>query len=188
VMVPQEARDDYFFKNTDAAGSEARMRIDGLPAGTYNVTIFEGRTTDADQFAKIWSGEEPAEANTESFAGGSATVEVSVSAGEPLWYKHQEDNSGGISGIIIRQTSVEEGAIGLLLVSRITRSSQEGLRFEIQNSSQSILDKESVVLMVDGVEVETAISDIEGGLRAERRLGSRNGAHLQSGRQGHEWQ
>ncbi len=163
VTVPREARDDYFFKNTDAAGSEARMRIDGLPAGTYSVTVFEGRTTDADQFAKIWSGEEPAEANTESFAGASATVEVSVSAGESLWYKHLEDNSGGISGIIIRQTSGEGGAIELLLVSRITRSSQEGLRFEIQNSSQSMLDKESVVLTVDGIEVVTAISDIEGG-------------------------
>ncbi|MEN9019237.1 MAG: PA14 domain-containing protein [Verrucomicrobiales bacterium] len=164
VTVPVEARDDYFFKNTDAAGSEARMRIDGLPAGTYNVTVFEGRTTDADQFAKIWSGEEPAEANTESFAGGSSTVEVNVSAGEALWYKHLEDNSGGISGIIIRQTAGDGGAIELLLVSRITRSSQEGLRFEIQNSSQSILDKESVVLTVDGIEVVPTITDLEGGV------------------------
>ncbi len=164
VTVPQEARDDYLFKNTDAAGSEARMRIDGLPAGTYNVTVFEGRTTDPTQFAKIWSGEEePAEANTESFAGGSATVEVSVSAGEPLWYKHLEDNSGGISGMIIRQTSSAGEVIKFLLVSRITRSSQEGLRFEIENSSQSVLDKDSVILMVDGVEVMPTITDIDGG-------------------------
>ncbi|MDB4808380.1 PA14 domain-containing protein [Verrucomicrobiales bacterium] len=163
VIVPKEARDDYFFKNTDAAGSEARMRFDGLSAGTYSVTVFEGRTTDADQFAKIWSGEEPAEANTESFAGGSATVEVNVSDGEPLWYKHLEDNSGGISGIIIRQTSRVGGIIKLLIVSRITRSSQEGLRFEIQYSSQSVLDKESVVLTVDGVEVVPTITDTEDG-------------------------
>lgn len=82
-----------------------------------------------------------------------------MSDGEPLWYKHLEDNSGGISGIIIRQTSRVGGIIKLLLVSRITRSSQEGLRFEIQYSSQSVLDKESVVLTVDGVEVLPTITD-----------------------------
>ena len=105
VVVPQEARNDYFFKITDTAGTTARMRIDGLAAGTYNVTVFEGRTTDGDQVAKIWTGEEPEEENTGNFAQGSATVEVNVGAGEPLWYKHLEDNTGGVSGMIIRQTS-----------------------------------------------------------------------------------
>ena len=105
VVVPQEARNDYFFKNTDTAGTTARMRIDGLPAGVYNVTVFEGRTTDGGQYAKIWTGEEPEEENTGNFAQGSATVEVNVSAGEPLWYKHLEDNTGGVSGMIIRKTS-----------------------------------------------------------------------------------
>ena len=102
VSVPQEARNDYLFKIADAAGTTARMRIDGLTAGTYNVTVFEGRTTDASQFAKVWSGEEPAAENTGDFAKGSATVTVTVGAGEPLWYMHLEDGSGGVSGLIIR--------------------------------------------------------------------------------------
>lgn len=109
ILVPAEARDDYFYKNVDAAGTEARMRIDGLAAGTYNVTVFEGRTTDAGQVAKIWSGgEEPSDENTGTFAGGSATVEVVIADGAALWYKHLEDNSGGISGMIIRQTDADE--------------------------------------------------------------------------------
>ena len=102
VSVPQEARNDYLFKIADAAGTTARMRIDGLAAGTYNVTVFEGRTTDTSQFAKIWTGEEPAAENTGDFAKGSATVTVTVGAGEPLWYMHLEDGSGGVSGLIIR--------------------------------------------------------------------------------------
>ncbi|MDA7624727.1 hypothetical protein N8697_00995, partial [bacterium] len=105
VVVPQEARNDYFFKITDTAGTTARMRIDGLPAGVYNVTVFEGRTTDGNQVAKIWTGEEPEEENTGNFAQGSATVEVNVIAGESLWYMHLEDNTGGVSGMIIRKTS-----------------------------------------------------------------------------------
>jgi hypothetical protein len=110
VVVPQEARNDYFFKITDTAGTTARMRIDGLSAGLYNVTVFEGRTTDGNQVAKIWVGEEPEEENTGNFAQGSATVEVNVIAGEPLWYKHLEDNTGGVSGMIIRKTA-EPGTI-----------------------------------------------------------------------------
>jgi hypothetical protein len=105
VSVPQEARNDYLFKIADAAGTTARMRIDGLAAGTYNVTVFEGRTTDASQFAKIWTGEEPATENTGDFAKGSATVTVTVGAGESLWYMHLEDGSGGVSGMIIRQAA-----------------------------------------------------------------------------------
>jgi hypothetical protein len=116
VSVPQEARNDYLFKIADAAGTTARMRIDGLAAGTYNVTVFEGRTTDASQFAKIWTGEEPATENTGDFAKGSATVEVTVGAGESLWYMHLEDGSGGVSGMIIRQTSIGGGAPTISLV------------------------------------------------------------------------
>ena len=90
------------FKIADAAGTSARMRIDGLPAGEYHVTVFEGRTTDVSQFAKIWSGDdEPATQNTGDFAKGSASVRVSVAEGQSLWYKHLEDGSGGVSGMII---------------------------------------------------------------------------------------
>ena len=102
VSVPQEAVNDYLFKIADQAGSEARMRIDGLPPGDYNITVFEGRLTDASQYAKIWTGEEPATQNTGDFAKGAATVVVTVTEGEPLWYKHLEDGSGGISGMIIQ--------------------------------------------------------------------------------------
>ena len=109
ILVPVEARDDYLYKNVDAAGTEARLRIDGLKAGTYNVTVFEGRTSDVNQVAKIWVGsDEPSDENTGSFAGGSATVEISIGDGETLWYKHLEDNSGGISGMIIRQTDADD--------------------------------------------------------------------------------
>ena len=102
ISVPLEARNDYLFKIADAAGTSARMRIDGLPAGEYHVTVFEGRTTDVSQFAKIWSGDdEPATQNTGDFAKGSASVRVSVAEGQSLWYKHLEDGSGGVSGMII---------------------------------------------------------------------------------------
>ena len=113
VSVPQEARNDYLFKIADAAGTTARMQIDGLPAGTYNVTVFEGRQTDASQFAKVWSGEEPAAQNTGDFAKGSATVTVTVAAGEPLWYMHLEDGSGGVSGMII-QPAVDTPALSIV--------------------------------------------------------------------------
>ena len=89
------------------------MRIDGLAAGTYNVTVFEGRTTDPSQFAKIWTGEEPAAENTGNFAQGSATVTVTVSEGEPLWYMHLEDNTGGVSGMII-QPAVDTPALSVV--------------------------------------------------------------------------
>ncbi|MBT7536285.1 MAG: hypothetical protein HN610_12055, partial [Verrucomicrobia bacterium] len=113
VMVPQEARNDYLFKIADTAGSEARMQITGLPAGTYDVTVFEGRTTDASQFAKIWAGDgnEPDAENTGTFAGDHATVTVTVGEGETLWYKHLEDNSGGISGMIIQAAGGSAGGI-----------------------------------------------------------------------------
>ena len=107
VSVPAEARNDYLYKNVDTAGTEARMRFDGLPAGSYKITMFEGRTTDDNQLGKIWVGDnEPVEPNTDNYAGGSASVEVTLLAGQALWYKHLEDNTGGISGMIIRQTSV----------------------------------------------------------------------------------
>ncbi len=162
ISVPVEARNDYLYKNVDTAGTEARMRIDGLPAGTYNVTVFEGRTTDGDQVAKIWTGDdEPAEPNTGNFAGVSGTVVVNVSAGQALWYKHLEDNTGGISGMIIRQTA-GSGAKELVLINKIL-SSPEMLSFEFRNSPDSVLDRESIVLTVDGEVVTPTITDTENG-------------------------
>ncbi|MFT4551067.1 MAG: hypothetical protein ACI8XO_004112 [Verrucomicrobiales bacterium] len=111
IDVPVEARNDYLFKIADTAGTSARMRFDNLDTGTYNITVFEGRTSDTGQFAKIWVGDatgsgEPATQNTGSFApSGSATVAVEVGAADVLWYRHLEDGSGGISGMIINPTS-----------------------------------------------------------------------------------
>jgi hypothetical protein len=108
ITVPVAARDDYLFKTDDTPGGTAKLVFNGLPAGVYSVTMFEGRTTDANQVAKLWSGgnrDEPAEANVASFAGGGTTVEVTVAEGDTLYYLHMEDGSGGISGMIIRNVS-----------------------------------------------------------------------------------
>ncbi len=56
----------------DQLGQAILQRLDPAP-GTYNVTVFEGRSTDPSQFAKIWSGEdEPDDENTGDFAQGSS--------------------------------------------------------------------------------------------------------------------
>jgi hypothetical protein len=106
VIVPPKANGDYFYK-VGGVGT-ARMRIDGLRAGTYRVTVFEGRTTDRSQFGKIWSGDEPSDEptqeNTGNFAGNAAnagTVVVDVQNNQPLWYMHLEVDSGGTSGMMI---------------------------------------------------------------------------------------
>jgi hypothetical protein len=119
ILVPQEARNDYLFKIADQAGTTARMKIENLDAGLYNVTVFEGRTSDAAQFAKLWVGDstgsgEPAAENTGSFAGGSSTLSnLAIGAGDVLWYRHLEDGSGGLSGIIINPVP-EPTAMSLL--------------------------------------------------------------------------
>ena len=78
------------------------------------MTVAEGRTSDGNgQFAKLWVGDangsnEPGVAgehegrNTGDFAAGAATLTLDVGEGEFLWYRHLEDNSGGISAIVIR--------------------------------------------------------------------------------------
>jgi len=135
----------------------------GLPAGTYNVTVFEGRTTDDNQSGKIWSGDsELAESNTGNFAGGSGTVEVVVSSGQAVWYKHLEDNTGGVSGMIIRQTASSGGAKQLVVISKVL-SSAEMLSFEFRNRPDSNLNKDSVVLTVAGEVVTPTITDTETG-------------------------
>ncbi len=113
VLVPEEAANDYVYKTDDTAGTSARMKIENLDPGNYNVTVFEGRTTDSNgQFGKIWVGDtdgngEPAKENTGDFAGQSSTVAVTIEAGEVLWYRHLEDNIGGISGMIVQTQSTE---------------------------------------------------------------------------------
>ncbi|MFM7818941.1 MAG: hypothetical protein ACKPGI_18500, partial [Verrucomicrobiota bacterium] len=118
VLVPAAVKDDYLYRNPDNAGTESLMRIAGLKPGKYNVTVFEGRTSDGNgRFGKVWVDDingkkEPGAQNTGNYSGtkdGAAvpfgqpqTVTVEVKAGEYLWFAEMEDNSGGISGMIIR--------------------------------------------------------------------------------------
>ncbi len=122
VVVPSVVKDDYLYRNPDAAGSESLMRFGGLNPGFYNVTVFEGRTTDGNgRYGKVWVDDingknEPASQNTGNYAGVNAagvpvplgqprTVTVEVKAGQYLWFAEMEDNSGGISGMIVRSVT-----------------------------------------------------------------------------------
>jgi hypothetical protein len=118
IDVPYVVKDDYLYRNPDTAGTEVKFRISNLDPGRYSVTIFEGRTTDAVQVGRIWVGDvngsnEPTSPNTGDFSGvdgdGQAipegipvTFSFNIADGEHLWYAHMEDNSGGISGMIVR--------------------------------------------------------------------------------------
>jgi hypothetical protein len=105
VSVPKEARDDYVY---GVNPSPILFEFKNLNAGTYNVSVFEGRTTDGGQYGKIWAGaigDEPGAENTGNFAGGSSTRFVTIGPGDSLFYRHLEDNTGGTSGIIIRKVT-----------------------------------------------------------------------------------
>ena len=122
VLVPAIVKDDYLYRNPDTAGTEVLMRFANLNPGNYNVTVFEGRTNDANgRFGKVWVDDidgkkEPAVQNTGNYSGVNAsglplplgqprTVTVNVKVGEYLWFAEMEDNSGGISGMIIRSVA-----------------------------------------------------------------------------------
>ena len=124
IEVPAAVKDDYLYRLPDTAYTELLFRFANLDPGEYNVTLFLGRTSDANgQFAKLWveddinGGGEPDDENTGNFAGfdpatglensegNPVTYAFEIKAGDYLWYAHMEDNSGGISGMIIRQTS-----------------------------------------------------------------------------------
>ena len=132
VRVPGVVKDDYLYRNPDAAGSESLMRIANLDPGTYNVTVFEGRTTDSSRTGKIWVDDikglkEPADQNTGNYAGKNdagevlldgqpRTVTVKINAGDYLWFAEMEDNSGGISGMIIRSVIDPADSKGLFKI------------------------------------------------------------------------
>jgi len=121
ILVPAVVKDDYLYRLPDTAGTEVLMRFANLNPGFYNVTVFEGRTTDTGRFGKVWVDDidgkkEPADQNTGSYSGMNAsgvalplgqprTVTVEVKAGDYLWFAEMEDNSGGISGMIIRSVT-----------------------------------------------------------------------------------
>src|SRR5436190_17479525 len=149
VLVPAIVKDDYLYRNPDTAGSEVLMRFANLDPGTYNVTVFEGRTNDANgRFGKVWVDDingkkEPAAQNTGNYSGVNAsglplplgqprTVTVDVKAGEYLWFAEMEDNSGGISGMIVRGVSSAQAPA--LAINTVSLSGQE-LRFSYPTSS-----------------------------------------------------
>lgn len=123
VLVPFTVKDDYNYRNPDTAGTEVLMRFANLDPGFYNVTVFEGRTTDTNgRFGKVWVGDlngsgAPEEANSGNYSavttkgdvlawGQPRTVTVAVAEGDYLWFSEMEDNSGGISGMIIRSVDL----------------------------------------------------------------------------------
>lgn len=57
-------------------------------------------------------------------------------------------------------------ALDVLAVARTVATTQ-GLSFEVLNSDESVLNKESVALKVDGQDVVPTITDIEGGVRID---------------------
>ncbi|MBI2924181.1 MAG: hypothetical protein HYY24_00570 [Verrucomicrobia bacterium] len=123
VLVPHVVKDDYLYRNPDTAATETLMRFDNLNPGKYNVTAFMGRTSDGNgRFGKVWVDDingknEPAESNTGDYGsrnlgrgtpmplGNAKTVTVEVKAGQYLWFAEMEDNSGGISGLIVRSVA-----------------------------------------------------------------------------------
>ena len=127
IEIPYVVKDDYLYRNPDTAGTELLFQVANLDPGTYNVTLFEGRTTDQSQVARMWVGDasgsnEPSQPNTGSFSGVGPdgpdpegfpqTLVLDIGAGDYLWYAHMEDNSGGISGMIIRAMSPSDAESG----------------------------------------------------------------------------
>jgi len=136
INVPFVVKDDYLYRSPDTAGTEVLMRFANLNPGTYNVTVFEGRTTDANgRYGKVWVDDingkkEPAAQNTGNYSGVDLdvggvptpvgqprTVTVDIKAGEYLWFAEMEDNSGGISGMIIRGIT-SSSSVPLITVAR----------------------------------------------------------------------
>jgi hypothetical protein len=135
VLVPASVKDDYIYRNPDTAGTEGLFRFAGLKPGKYNVTVFEGRTTDGNgRHGKVWvddikGAKEPAAENTGNYSGVDdngkvvpfgqpRTVTVDIKTGEYLWFAEMEDNSGGISGLIIRGVGATTAPAGPITLAR----------------------------------------------------------------------
>ena len=58
TAIPRQAIGDYVYRDPDTADSSAPFRFSNLDPGTYEVTVVEGRSNDANgQFAKLWVGD-----------------------------------------------------------------------------------------------------------------------------------
>ncbi len=119
--------DDYLYMGS----GDTVFEFKNLDAGTYNVTVFQGRATS--QQGKIWVGPttdndpDAHSYNTGSYSNGSGDTPLpfTVSDGDSLFFAHHEDNSGGTSGMIIRLVPEPAtlallgiGGIGVLLRRR----------------------------------------------------------------------
>jgi len=117
VTVPLEANNDYVWGDSPANLGSILFEFKNLDAGNYNVSVFAGRTSDANQEGTIWVGavgDEPVK-NTGNFANSSATLLGSVGAGDSLFYRHSPgtDWIGGTSGLIVQRQSSEPAVVTL---------------------------------------------------------------------------
>ena len=121
--------DDYLYIGSN--GTDTVFEFENLDAGTYHVTVFQGRGTD--QQGKIWVGpttdNDPDDHsyNTGNYRNGSGDtpLEFTIADDQSLFFCHHEDGSGGTSGMIIRlvpepamMALLGIGGIGALLKRR----------------------------------------------------------------------
>lgn len=101
IAVPASVNGDYMWTLN---GQTITLEFKNLDAGTYNVSVFAGRTTDPSQHGTLWVGalgDKPGATNTGDYANGSSTMELTVAAGQSLWFVHLDDDTGGTSGMIL---------------------------------------------------------------------------------------
>lgn len=97
--------------------------------------------------------------NSETVIFGNSTSYASYLIVFPTVKNEASANSMQIAGIQLSNI----GGVDLLTVSRV-KVSPEGMTFELINRPESVVDKASIKLVVDGVEVPTTLTDIEGGV------------------------
>ena len=126
--VPASVNNDYMYGQN--YNTVIDVEIKNLDAGTYNVSLFAGRTSDSGQHGTLWvgaSGDQPGLTNTGNYANGSTTMELTVAAGQSLWFTHHagQDWTGGTSGMIINPVpepaSMLLFGLGSLVVARRRR-------------------------------------------------------------------
>lgn len=180
IAVPSVVKDDYLYRFPDTGGTSMLYRFANLDPGKYNITVFEGRTSDPSQFGKIWvddeSGKgEPTEQNTGNFAaidengeplpqGNPKTIEVQIRAGDYLWYAHLEDHVGGTSGMIIRRTD-SPAPVAIFAASELNGKFSPVLDFQRNLDAKTLtvsLPENSMFFRIEGISGVVAL-EVEGG-------------------------